>query len=99
MTGSEYAYDSSEQAWTDAYIEPCIVSALRGLDGSLSVLDAGCGNGNLTARLAREGFRMVGFDVSHTGIERAREAHPDIRYEVASAYEDLSARFGATFDA
>ncbi len=99
MSAAEYAYDSSEQAWTDAYIQPCVLRELRTLGEHRCVLDAGCGNGNLTARLAAEGFRMVGFDASHSGIQRAREAHSDIHYEVASVYDDLGARFGAKFAA
>jgi 2-polyprenyl-3-methyl-5-hydroxy-6-metoxy-1,4-benzoquinol methylase len=63
------------------------------------VLDAGCGNGHLTARLAAEGFQIAGFDASLSGIELARSAHPDIRFEVASAYDDLRARFDGEFDA
>jgi 2-polyprenyl-3-methyl-5-hydroxy-6-metoxy-1,4-benzoquinol methylase len=75
------------------------VRELRAVGRDARVLDAGCGNGHLTARLAAEGFRIAGFDASPTGIELARSAHPDIRFEVASAYEDLRVRFDGEFDA
>ena len=41
---------------------------------------------------------MVGVDASNSGIEQARRAYPDIRFDVASAYDDLAAVYGQ-FDA
>ena len=99
MTAQDYAYDSAERAWADSYIAPRILRELTA-DGAIRrVLDAGCGNGNLTARLAGSGFEMVGFDTSESGVAHARTAYPGIRFEVASAYDNLRERFGDTFDA
>ncbi|MBV8713446.1 MAG: methyltransferase domain-containing protein [Chloroflexi bacterium] len=99
MSDHHYVYDSGEQVWMDAYIAPRIVAELRALGKHLCVLDAGCGNGHFTARLAEEGFRTIGFDSSESGIAHAQATHPEIRFEVATAYEDLRARFDTEFDA
>jgi 2-polyprenyl-6-hydroxyphenyl methylase/3-demethylubiquinone-9 3-methyltransferase len=63
------------------------------------VLDAGCGNGNLAARIAAAGFEVAAFDPSVSAIEHARAAYPGVQFEVASGYEDIHARFGRLFDA
>lgn len=99
MSGSRYAYESAEQAWTDAYIAQRILDELLAQGRGLRVLDAGCGNGHLTARLSAEGFHMTGFDASESGVAHARVAYPGVRFEVASAYDNLLERFGQLFDA
>lgn len=58
------------------------------------VLEVGCGEGHLSAILARDGRRVRGVDISPSVIEQAR-SNPDNRaygaqFEVASVY-DLSA--------
>jgi 2-polyprenyl-3-methyl-5-hydroxy-6-metoxy-1,4-benzoquinol methylase len=57
-----------------------------------AVLDAACGNGNYSRRLARAGARVVAFDGSPTFIERARSrAKPedgDIEYLVLDATDE-----------
>lgn len=37
------------------------------------VLDVGCGTGNFSIKLARKGLEVVGVDVSHPMIEKARK--------------------------
>ena len=58
-----------------------------------SVLEIGCGSGDLLASL--EPSRGVGVDVSPKMVERAREEHPELRFE-AVAGEQLE--LGETFD-
>ena len=94
-----YEYHTAEAVWSDAYIAPKVLDQLRA-DGSVrSVLDAGCGNGNLAARIAAAGFEVAAFDPSVSAIEHARAAYPGVQFEVASGYEDIHARFGRLFDA
>src|SRR5579885_2976563 len=49
------------------------------------VLDLGCAFGFATRRLARRGYETVGVDVSPAYIARARRAHPQGVYLLASA--------------
>lgn len=92
--GLEYAH--SGPAHTAAYLERPVLSSLGTLAGQ-TLLDIGCGNGAVAASLAKRGATVTGIDLSETGIALARAAHPQVRYEVASVYDDLNGRFG-TFD-
>lgn len=66
--------------------------ALLQLNGSERVLDVGCGNGKITAQIARRvpAGSVVGVDASSDMIAFAqrqadREAQPNLRFEVADA--------------
>lgn len=50
-----------------------------------SVLDLGCGNGNLTARLLRKGMRPTGMDASSQQLDHARRLHPELTFMHADA--------------
>jgi len=58
------------------------------------VFDLGCGNGSVAALLVEHGYDAAGVDPSEQGIAQAQRAHPGLRLEIGSAYEDLVARFG-----
>jgi ubiquinone/menaquinone biosynthesis C-methylase UbiE len=47
-------------------------------------LDLGCGDGTLTAELARANAQVVGAEVAQAAITRAAQAHPDLRFELIS---------------
>lgn len=94
-----YEYHTAEAVWSDAHIAPKVLEQLRADSSVRSVLDAGCGNGNLGARIAAAGFQVAAFDPSPSAIEHARAAYPNVQFEVASGYEDIHARFGRFFDA
>jgi 2-polyprenyl-3-methyl-5-hydroxy-6-metoxy-1,4-benzoquinol methylase len=99
MSAQNYEYDSADKAWADDYLAPRIIHRLASERDVRTVLDAGCGNGSLSARIAGRGFRVAGFDASPSGVAHARRAFPELRFEVASAYEDLRHLFGEHFDA
>lgn len=48
------------------------------------VADVGCGPGRVTAHLTTLGISAFGVDVSPKMIEMARQAHPDLRFDVGS---------------
>jgi len=50
--------------------------------GASTVLDAGCGNGQLVAYLRDLGLKAVGIDGDEGGIQVARELYPDAHFEV-----------------
>lgn len=58
------------------------------------LFELGCGNGALARRLVAPGREIVAVDASESGIAQARLASTSVRFEIASAYEDLVSRFG-----
>lgn len=52
--------------------------------GNGPVADLGCGPGHLTAHLNKLGLDAFGIDVSEAMITLARQAHPNLRFEVGS---------------
>ncbi len=52
-----------------------------------TVLEIGCEWGTTTEVLARRAGTVVGTDISAECIERARERHPDIRFEVLDGFD------------
>jgi len=60
------------------------------LNKNQSILDAGCGRGQLIADLYNTGFKHVyGFDISESGISIAKQSFPYLRnnYFVHNAYD------------
>jgi 2-polyprenyl-3-methyl-5-hydroxy-6-metoxy-1,4-benzoquinol methylase len=69
------------------YIWTVIVDRVQGV-AAPSVLDIGCGPGQLAAFLRDRGVtNYVGIDFSPKRIEWARAAVPEVRFEVADVYE------------
>ena len=79
---------------------PVVRSIMRGFDRGLeellalagpvrSVLDVGCGEGHVTARLARvfPDARVLGTDFSRAIVDVARRTHPGIAFEPVSIYD------------
>jgi trans-aconitate methyltransferase len=62
------------------------------------ILDIGCGTGHLTAKIATCGAEVTGVDRSPEMIRQAREAYPQIRFEVAEATDiPIETPFDALF--
>src|SRR5690242_3484939 len=58
--------------------------------GHSRILEIGCGNGAMARRLSAHGYNVTGIDPSAQGIEFAKAGSPGARFEIASAYDDLS---------
>ena len=50
-----------------------------------TLLDLGCGNGALTARLLEQGIRVIGMDSSASMLAQVRQIHPTIHFLQADA--------------
>jgi SAM-dependent methyltransferase len=59
--------------------------AKAGVAPGARVLDVGCATGYYSAILSSLGYEVTGIDISETGIRKARERYPDIRFEVQDA--------------
>ncbi len=74
-------------------VEPSVLQLLE-LRAGESVLDAGCGNGALTRRLARAGAAVTAFDFSAVMLELARErsraAGVNVDYQLIDATDEAA---------
>jgi 2-polyprenyl-3-methyl-5-hydroxy-6-metoxy-1,4-benzoquinol methylase len=74
---TERPIDEAAVAWALATV------ALAGMRPR--VLDLGCGDGRITALLARDGAAVTGVDPSEVALERARRANPDLGFRPPNA--------------
>ncbi len=58
------------------------------------VLDIGCGNGSVAARIVKSGCTIVGIDLSEYGIQIAKEICPAGRFEVLPANAEILENLG-----
>jgi 2-polyprenyl-3-methyl-5-hydroxy-6-metoxy-1,4-benzoquinol methylase len=68
--------------------------------GAKSVLDVGCGAGEITAALARAGFDVVGVDIAEEALRRARVRTPELdlrRAEVGGEWPLADASYDAVW--
>jgi len=93
----EYSEDKADH--TQGYVWSPALQQIASLPAGSRVLDAGCGAGFFAKQLRDRGFEVVGMDLAETGIARARRLWPEIRFEVASVYDNMSEIFGHQFDA
>lgn len=93
---SGYRFADSETNAAHRVLLPALRKELATLSarGHHRLFELGCGNGSVAALLDREGWDITGVDPSKEGIARANLAHPHLRLESGSAYEDLAARYG-----
>src|SRR5262245_62404881 len=97
----EYHWGSDSLTCANAYLLPALERLLDTQfdQARLRILDLGCGNGAVTAALASRGHHVLGVDASAAGIAIARRAHPDVRFEECSIYDDsLASVVGPGFD-
>lgn len=91
-SGAEYCY-APGTGWDHGEIGR-LVERLVDRNSPRRLFELGCGNGSLAVRLAAPGREIVAVDASQSGIEQARLASGSVRFEVATAGDDLAGRFG-----
>jgi SAM-dependent methyltransferase len=79
-TGARYAarFDQLAASGADVHGEAQFCAAL--VRPGARVLDAGCGTGRVTIRLAELGYDCVGVDLDPSMLEQARLRGPDLRW-------------------
>ena len=97
MTTIEYAYPDAGARYDDAYVVDPVFRAAETL-GVRRILDVGCGNGALAARLAAKGYDVTGIDPSDSGIAVATQSVPGARFFRQSVEDDLGALDPAGYD-
>lgn len=85
--------DSTAVGWRVSYSQLVSFLSLTRVDGlrdGVSVLDVGCGLGGLKDYFDRVGLKVeyTGYDISPKMIERAKERHPNVRFEVRDILRD-----------
>jgi len=90
----EYSYDTADQPWWNRVLIPPVLDLATLADPCQRVLDVGCGNGYIAGLFADQGKAVVGVDPSESGVAAARQKHPDARFEVDLATDDLLQRLG-----
>jgi 2-polyprenyl-3-methyl-5-hydroxy-6-metoxy-1,4-benzoquinol methylase len=98
IAAQEFVWDTKEHTEVHRFVTQPILRRLRRSNVS-TVLDLGCGNGSLTARLAREGFSVTGLDHSESGIELAARFHPQANFEQHDLGLPLPAMHAGRYDA
>lgn len=69
-------------------VAPALIELLKTeLCERARVLDIGCGNGHITASIARSGFTVLGTDLDSTMIQHARQRWPETDFMVLDTTE------------
>lgn len=96
---SSYPYAAATEPYSSTWVRPAVMSYLEDVPAGARVLDLGCGTGALLASMKDRQWVRTGLDMSATGIEEARRAHPDITFIEADATGDLTSLITpGTFD-
>ncbi|TAK70410.1 MAG: class I SAM-dependent methyltransferase [Actinomycetota bacterium] len=96
-TESRYDWNQVAETPSHAYLAPAARDAVDRIRPS-RVLDLGCGDGRLTARLVAAGRDVVGVDFSATGIARARLEHPEASFAVHALDDPLPSELRDSFE-
>ena len=88
---SDFGWYSADPQHMEARFIPLLQRTMQPLvhGRPARALDVGCGNGALCGRLLRLGYRVVGVDVSESGLAIARAVHPAVRFEMLAADDAL----------
>ena len=87
MKGIKEFYDATASEWAEKWyadetVLPLLKKFVALFQGKPRMLDAGCGAGYESMRLARLGAEVVGVDISEESIGIARARNADCRFEL-----------------
>src|ERR1041384_5422021 len=82
---SQYEFGSTAASHMHSRFMPHVWELSGDLRPDTRVLDVGCGNGFTCGEFLKRHCTVVGIDLSEQGIELARKAYPQARFEVLDA--------------
>jgi 2-polyprenyl-3-methyl-5-hydroxy-6-metoxy-1,4-benzoquinol methylase len=85
----DYGFTNAGASHMHARFMPHVLTFAGTLGPNVRVLDIGCGNGFTCGEFLKRGCRVVGVDLSLSGIEIARKTYPDGCFEVLAADDKL----------
>jgi len=88
----DYGFHDCAPSHMHRYFLPPIFELCGKVCAGMRVLDVGCGNGHTVGEFLRRGCRVVGVDLSESGIKLARETYPAARFEIQKADTNLLSR-------
>jgi len=97
IEANEYLWDTSSDAEVHQYVGPILNKWLANKAGE-KLLDIGCGNGALTAKLAALGLDCSGTDFSESGIQIAQTTFPSITFFQSTISEPLPDKCQGVYD-
>lgn len=98
IVATEFVWDTDEHTEVHRFVTAPILALLSGT-GARTVLDLGCGNGSLTALVARAGYAVTGLDHSQSGVRLAANRYPEASFEQQDLVEPLPEDHIGQYDA
>ena len=95
MDGISYEYTAHTPEASHSHLLPLVRSMLQNVPAGSTVVDLGCGNGSFLAEFRDFGWRLIGTDLSPSGISLAKSTYLDIDFFLADAQTDLGRQIGA----
>ncbi len=90
----DYAHTDASGSEAMRYISRVVLPLLPPKETHPRVLDVGSGNGSFGKQMIDLGYEVVGVDPSQRGIEVARRAYPEGRWELGTARPGMIAELG-----
>lgn len=95
----DFGFATADASHMHRHFMPMIEALAGELKPGIRVLDVGCGNGFTCGEFLKRGCTVVGIDLSEQGIRQARRAHPQGRFELLPADDQVLVRLNeAPFD-
>lgn len=91
---AEFGFVSEKASHMHVHFMPQVLAFAGELVPGTRVLDVGCGNGFACGEFLKRGCKVVGIDLSVEGIDLARRAYPEARFELLGADSDILERLG-----
>lgn len=90
----DYGFATAAESHMHAHFMPHVLAFAGDLSAGTRVLDVGCGNGFACGEFLKRGCKVVGIDLSVEGIDQARRAYPEGRFELLAADSDILDHLG-----